>query len=115
MNDDEQIPGKYAFRDSKDLPQMAEVVLIGFLAPKDDSEHGVAKGDKVVKVAKVKQGQAGKMIVMAWNPEVACFDAVHNEEQQRYEQLSEGIQDWNESNVVDTEDMVNWRSGHGSR
>lgn len=108
MNDDEQIPGKYAFRDSKDLPQMAEVVLIGFLAPKDDSEHGVAKGDKVIKVAKCKQGQAGKKIVMAWNPEVACFDAVHNEEQRRYDQLSEGMQDWNESNVASDASVVDW-------
>jgi replicative DNA helicase len=87
-------PGKYAFRDSKDLVQMAEIALVGFLAPKDSVEHGVRAGDRVMKVAKCKQGEAGKKVLMAWDPVVACFDAVHDEEARRLDQLTDGMRDW---------------------
>ena len=74
--DETAVPGKYSIRDSKNLVQMSEVCLIGFLAPKDDPEHDVRAGDRVMKVAKCKQGQNGATCVMTWDSSSACFDAV---------------------------------------
>lgn len=93
--DEGGVPGKYAFRDSKDLVQMSEVALIGYAAPKDEPEYDVHAGDKIIKVVKNKQGASGKKVVMRWDPVVACFDAVHDEETERLNQLSSGI-DWDE-------------------
>lgn len=75
-SDEEAIPGKYAIRDSKDLTQMSEVTLIGFLAPRDVPEKGITKGDRCIKLAKVKEGPAGGQVRMAWNDVTASFDAV---------------------------------------
>lgn len=84
--DEETIPGKYSIRDSKDLTQASEVTLIGFVAPKNiqghDGETIVTKGDRCVKLAKVKEGPAGGIVRMAWNTSTACFDAVAAPEQQ---------------------------------
>lgn len=76
-SDEESIPGKYAIRDSKDLTQMSEITLIGFLAPRDIPEKGIAKGDRCVKLAKVKEGPAGALVRMAWNSATASFDATY--------------------------------------
>jgi replicative DNA helicase len=78
-SDEETVPGKYAIRDSKDLTQMSEVTLIGFLAPRDVPDRGIRKGDRCIKLAKVKEGPAGGQVRMAWNDVTACFDAVHDE------------------------------------
>jgi replicative DNA helicase len=78
-SDEETVPGKYAIRDSKDLTQMSEVTLIGFLAPRDVPEKGIRKGDRCVKLAKVKEGPVGGQVRMAWNDSTASFDAVHEE------------------------------------
>jgi replicative DNA helicase len=77
--DEETVPGKYSIRDSKDLTQMSEVTLIGFLAPKDMPERDIAKGDRCIKIAKVKEGPVGGNVRLAWNSISACFDSVHEE------------------------------------
>lgn len=77
--DEETVPGKYSIRDSKDLTQMSEVTLIGFVSPRDEPEQGVRKGDRCIKLAKVKEGPAGSKVRMAWNDVTASFDAVHDE------------------------------------
>jgi replicative DNA helicase len=82
--DPESVPGKYSIRDSKDLVQMSEVTLIGFIAPKNMTGKGpngrkdtvANKGDRCITLAKVKEGPAGSVLKLAWNQEVACFDAV---------------------------------------
>lgn len=96
--DEGGVPGKYAFRDSKDLVQMSEVALIGYMAPKDEPAHGVSSGDRIMKVVKCKQGASGKKVVMRWDPVVACFDAVHDEETERLNQLTDGFDDWRSDN-----------------
>jgi hypothetical protein len=78
LSDEEQIPGKFAYRDSKDLLHMAEVGLMGYLAPKA-IEGKCAAGDRMLKIVKCKEGEAGKSVVMAWDPVVACFDATADE------------------------------------
>jgi len=77
--DEETVPGKYAIRDSKDLTQMSEVTLIGFISPEAVPKAGIQKGDRCVKLAKVKEGPVGSKVRMAWNEVTACFDAVHDE------------------------------------
>lgn len=94
IQDEGGVPGKYAFRDSKDLVQMSEVALIGYAAPKDEPEHDVHAGDKIIKVVKCKQGASGKKVIMRWDPVVACFDAVLDQETERLNQLTEGFDDW---------------------
>lgn len=79
-SDEETVPGKYAIRDSKDLTQMSEVTLIGFFATRSIPEKGIAKGDRCIKLAKVKEGAAGGNVRMAWNAETASFDATHADE-----------------------------------
>lgn len=95
IEDEGGVPGKYAFRDSKDLVQMSEVALIGYAAPKDEPEHDVQAGDKIIKVVKCKQGASGKKVIMRWDPVVACFDAVHDHETERLNQITSGI-NWDE-------------------
>lgn len=79
-SDEESIPGKYAIRDSKDLTQMSEVTLIGFLAPRDIPEKGIAKGERCIRLAKVKEGPAGGLVRLAWCPATACFDGTYDDE-----------------------------------
>jgi replicative DNA helicase len=74
------IPDKYAIRDSKDLTQMAEVTLIGFYASTDRPKYGIKKGDRCIKLAKVKEGAAGANVRMSWNNITASFDAVYGDE-----------------------------------
>lgn len=74
LNEEDKIPGKLSYRDSKDLLQMAEVGAIGFIAPDDDGENCV-KGDRCVKLVKVKEGEGvGKKVRLNWHPTIACFD-----------------------------------------
>lgn len=78
-SDEESVPGKYAIRDSKDLVQMSEVTLIGYLAPKVSPSAGVAVGDRCIKLVKVKEGPVGGSVRMAWNEKTASFDTVEEE------------------------------------
>lgn len=87
QDEKQPIPGKYSLRDSKDQVHMAENVLIGFIAPSDikDSRGVViaSEGDRCVKVAKAKEGVAGKdLIVLPWDSYSACFGSVSDEEHQ---------------------------------
>jgi replicative DNA helicase len=80
---------KYALRDSNDLVQMAEVMLLGTLAEKDHAEGKYREGDRLLKVTKCKEGEAGKTHVLAWDSEVACFDTEWSEEQVRDQNMVE--------------------------
>ncbi len=97
-SDEESVPGKYSIRDSKDLTQMSEVTLIGYRAPKDvevNGEFRAAKGDRMFKVAKVKEGPTGGSVRMSWNEETASFETVietpRGEPGQNYDELTDGF------------------------
>jgi replicative DNA helicase len=84
QDEKQPIPGKYALRDSKDQVHMAENVLIGFIAPHDiKGARGdviAREGERCLKVAKAKEGEVGKsLIVLPWNSYSACFDAAREE------------------------------------
>jgi len=59
---------------------MSECTLIGFLAPRDVPEKGITKGDRCIKLAKVKEGPAGGNVRMAWCSTTACFDATYDDD-----------------------------------
>lgn len=92
ISDENTAPGKYAYRDSKDLIQMAEIGLLGYAAPKAIPEHGIEQGDKLIRVVKCKQGAAGGTIQMHWDSTVACFRTVVDEETKRLESISDGFE-----------------------
>jgi replicative DNA helicase len=80
IGDDETMPGKYSIRDSKDLTQMSEVTLIGFYAPTDKPDKGVSRGDRCIRLAKVKEGAAGGNVRLPWNAATASFESVYDDD-----------------------------------
>lgn len=90
--DEETVPGKYAIRDSKDLTQAAEVCLIGFIAPRA-RDGGISKGDRCIRLCKVKEGPVGGIVRMPWNASTASFDAVHVDEDRVYRWVPEASDD----------------------
>lgn len=80
------IPDKHSIRESRDVSNAAEVVLLGFKPEKDmmaaSRESGrppellVAAGDRALFVDKVKNGPRGAIIPMPWDEHSACFDTV---------------------------------------
>jgi replicative DNA helicase len=66
---------KYSIRESKDVPNAAEVVLLG-LEQKEDyvrkDRSTVKAGTKILKVDKAKDGERGK-VELNWNSLAACF------------------------------------------
>jgi len=87
LSEEEKVPGKYAIRDCKDLVHMSEVTLIGFRAPDDKAQYEIKKGDRVVSVAKCKNGPAGDKVKLNWHDAIACFDADWDPEQRRYSEM----------------------------
>lgn len=74
LAEEDKVPSKYSYRDSKDLLQMCHVGLLGFRALEDDGDN-CAKGDRVIKLVKVKEGEGvGDKFRLNWHPTIACFD-----------------------------------------
>lgn len=67
-------PNKYSVRDSQDVSNGAEVVLVGYESTAEFSSGGKTykAGTKVIKVDKNKNGPKG-IVAMNWNPDVAAF------------------------------------------
>ena len=80
---------------------MAEVVLIGFLAPQNIPDKRISKGDRCVKLAKVKEGPAGGQVRMAWNQVTAGFDAVFEDE-------PAGANEWDRYASAGSDDWGTW-------
>jgi len=87
------MPDKHSIRESRDVSNAAEVVLLGFIPEKDlmgqSREAGrppellVGAGDKAILVDKCKNGPRGAMIRMPWDNDSACFDTVLDPETER--------------------------------
>jgi hypothetical protein len=102
LDERQPIPGKYSLRDAKDQVHMAENVLIGFIAPHDITSKGgdliAREGDRCLKVAKAKEGESGKsLVVLPWDSHSACFgdpaDASRTSSADDHEPA--GGEDWN--------------------
>jgi replicative DNA helicase len=83
--DETTVPGKNSIRDSKDLLHMAEVGLIGFFATESQPGRGLTKGDRCMRLVKVKEGPAGGNVRMPWNPVTASFDSVYDDDWGRWD------------------------------
>lgn len=85
-------PDKHSIRDSRDVSNGAEVVLLGFEPDSDvvrkDGTLVAKAGSKVVLLDKCKDGQRGGMYPMAWNAEQACFDITPDPMMRRYDDLA---------------------------
>jgi len=78
-DDTGKIPGKYRVRESKDIVNAAEAVLIGFELQADwtdkrDPSRVIPAGTKCVNVDKAKCGTKG-IVAMRWNEVTANFEA----------------------------------------
>jgi replicative DNA helicase len=105
-------PGKYDLRESQDLANGAEVVVLGWTAEKDyfgDEDPGTdatgrqlqrevtfAKGLRYMLLAKNKTGPKDMFMDMSFDEHTACFDAVEDPETARYTKLHDdlGSSDW---------------------
>ncbi len=78
------IPDKHSIRESRDVSNAAEVVLLGFKPEKDmmasnaaiGDEPLVKAGDRAVFVDKCKNGPRGAILAMPWVEYSACFETV---------------------------------------
>lgn len=70
--EDKKIPDKDSIRESRDISNAADVVALGYFSERDDYEHGLCAGDRVLKIDKSKQGQRGAA-GLPWDPVSANF------------------------------------------
>jgi replicative DNA helicase len=93
------IPDKHSIRESRDVSNAAEVVLLGFIPEKDvmaasreagrPPEKVVGVGERALLVDKCKNGPKGAMLRMPWDDESACFDTLEDPETERLRKLAE--------------------------
>ena len=81
LKDGKKYPDKHSIRESRDVSNAAEVILLGFtptenVTDTDSGEVRVPKGTPCVLVDKVKHGPKGFTVLMDWDKESACFNAV---------------------------------------
>jgi replicative DNA helicase len=83
-------PDKHSIRESRDVSNAAEVVMLGFTPDKPVTRGGVTlaqAGEKCILVDKCKDGPRGGVFVMPWDDDVACFKTVLDPEVQRFQQI----------------------------
>ncbi len=100
------MPDKHSIRESRDVSNAAEVVLLGFCPEKDvmaqSREEGrppemiVAAGARCVLVDKCKNGPRGALIAMPWDNDSACFLTVEDPELARLRKAAEAAGDFSE-------------------
>jgi replicative DNA helicase len=100
------MPDKHSIRESRDVSNAAEVVLLGFVPEKDimtaSREAGrppelmVAAGSRAIFVDKCKNGPRGALISMPWDNDSACFDTVRDPETERLEKAAAAAGDFSE-------------------
>ncbi len=89
-------PDKHSIRESRDISNAAEVVILGFTPDKPITRNGnvlVEANQKCIFLDKNKSGPNKIFIPMPWNDECACFDAVLDEETIRYQEITGGAFD----------------------
>ncbi len=93
MTTETKVPNKQNIRESRDVGNAAEVIVIGF-SPEADIKPANAEpgsepiyrlGRKYLIVDKNKGGPAKRKIELKWNTRSACFDTVKDPEQERLE------------------------------
>lgn len=100
------MPDKHSIRESRDVSNAAEVVLLGFCPEKDvmaqARESGrppellIEAGARAILVDKCKNGPKGAIIAMPWDNESACFDTVADPDLERLEQAARAAGDFSD-------------------
>jgi replicative DNA helicase len=73
--DGKKVPDKHSIRETRDVSNAAEVVILGYFAESDFNKSDgetVPAGSRIVNIDKSKDGEKGH-VVLAWNTESACF------------------------------------------
>lgn len=105
------IPDKHSIRESRDVSNAAEVVLLGFKPEKAIMSQGqpgrlpecvVEAGARALFVDKCKNGPRGAVLPMPWDDRSACFDEVEDPELSRLRKAAEAAGDFS--------DFDSWRS-----
>ncbi len=96
-DDSDKMPGKYKVRESKDVVNAAEVVVMGFELQRDwvdpkDKNHTIAAGTKCVNIDKVKAGRKG-VVALKWDDMRATFEPEYQIDRQ-HEYLDEFRDDY---------------------
>lgn len=98
VQDGKNHPDKHSIRESRDVSNAAEVVMLGFtpekqIVRKSDGAPLVEAGQKAVLIDKCKDGPRGGLYPMTWNSHSACFDTVIDPEQ---ELINQQAQQWDD-------------------
>ena len=86
-------PDKHSIRESRDVSNAAEVVMLGFTPDKPVTRGGTVlaqPGEKCILVDKCKDGPRGGVFVMPWDENVACFKSVIDPEIERIQKITGG-------------------------
>jgi replicative DNA helicase len=108
------VPDKHSIRESRDVSNAAEVVLLGFVPEKDitapsrepgrPAELLVSGGERAIFVDKCKNGPRGALIPMPWDNDSACFDTVVDPETERLRKAADAAGDFSEFDDADWRD-----------
>lgn len=86
-------PDKNSIKESKDVGNAAEIVVMGFTAAKSivrkDGTPLVEAGERALNLDKNKSGPKG-MFPVKWDTHSACFDVTLDPEAQRYQEITGG-------------------------
>lgn len=90
----EAAPNKYDLRESQDLANAAEVVVLGYRPLKDDPPYEAKERHLII--AKNKDGEASGFVRLKWDQKSACFDDVVDPETERFDRLHDelGPSEW---------------------
>lgn len=87
------IPDKHSIRESRDVSNAAEVVLLGFTPEKpitaSNGDLIAAAGQRCLFVDKCKNGPRGAILEMPWDPESACFETVDDPQTKRFQDIAD--------------------------
>lgn len=96
VSEGKKYPDKHSIRESRDVSNGAEVILLGF-TPKEQittkSGTTIDAGQKCVLVDKAKDGTTGA-VAMQWDPDSACFDEIEDPEMRRFRDNVGDINDY---------------------
>lgn len=107
---DTKIPNKHNIRESRDVSNAAEVIVIGFEPEKDIQTRRatIEAGTKCLLIDKVKNGPRGAKITLDWDSHSACFNAVVSENERRAQEAGVNQFDDFGDNAPDPEE--DWRN-----
>ena len=96
ISEGRQYPDKNSIKESKDVGNAAEIVVMGFTAAKQimrrDGSTLIEAGERALNLDKNKSGPKG-MFPVRWDANSACFDVSLDPEVQRYQDITGGAFD----------------------